>query len=282
MLYGELIGGLKEWARSRDLFSLLKGSVGYVVRHPDWVRNWVRLLLSSDSVVENRGVRMDMDTAALSFQTKRKIIEGWFGPDEASVDRIAGHLAGEAEDIVEIGAGTGWMSARVNRRLADACTHVAVEPNPWVIPVLERTRALNDCTFDIENAAYKADEEEVEFKLYEDYNDATLLEGRGPPTAVERVAACTLSDIARKHELSRFVLYSNMEGGEYELIDRELDLVMRRCPSLIISFHDFPDYEPGEYLRRLDDVFEREWSTRGTPGTHLYRNPSLAGSNSSQ
>lgn len=45
--------------------------------------------------------------------------------------------------VIEVGAGIGAVSAYVNDRLSVRSDHIAVEPNPYYIPLLEKTKEIN-------------------------------------------------------------------------------------------------------------------------------------------
>lgn len=214
---------------------------------------------------------MDFDDPNFTDAMKKSIILGQFGPRTEWVEEIVSHIEVNQADVVEIGAGSGFMSCKVNETLDAQHDHIAVEANPALIPTLEHTRSLNDASFIVYNRAYAPKREEVEFKVYPDYKSGTTESGRGKPDEVLTVTATSLSEICETFGLDQFVLYSNMEGMEFEMIDQELDFIKVHCPLVVISFHDFTEHDKPEYIATMDEHFTREWDNG--LGTIIYRNP---------
>lgn len=252
---------------------LIEGSSFLVERASARVRRGVLAVLG-ETVVDNSGVLMDFNSPVFTADMKDSIVLGQFGPRLDWVETITSNIASADADVVEIGAGSGFMSTKVNAAIAPSLTHVAVEANPSVIPALERTRALNDAGFEVYNKAYAPHVDEVEFRVYDDFKSGTSETGRGDPSDLISVPATTLSEVSEAFDLESFVLYTNMEGKEFEMLDEEFDFIVEHCPRLVISFHSFTDHDVDEYLARLDDAFEQQWDNGS--GTYVYENPAFS------
>ena len=55
--------------------------------------------------------------------------------------------------IIELGGSLGVVACRVNRRLKYPAQHWVIEANPDLIPVLQKNRLLNQCSFSVLLAA---------------------------------------------------------------------------------------------------------------------------------
>lgn len=226
----------------------------------------------NNDVYNNDGVLLAFDDPVFTEDMKKSIILGQFGPNRAWVTEIVSHITAAEMDVIEIGAGSGFMSCMVNKQLSSQYMHIAIEANPNLIQTLERTRTLNSADYVILNKAYAPNQEEIEFKVYEDYKSGTPQGGRGQPTDVITVPATSLREVSDDLEIDEFVLYSNMEGMEFEMIDTELDFIKSHCPLVVISFHDFTDHDETDYIETMDNHFAREWDNG--LGTIVYRNQS--------
>jgi FkbM family methyltransferase len=274
-----IISKAKNKYRREGLVPLFKSGTQYMMSNvetdPVALRNLFEVSVLGNSVVRSGGVCLNIDTPKFDDNMKKQAIHNNFGPSTEAVDKIAGSIAATEADLIEIGAGIGYMSCQINRRMDSDKTHVAVEANELLIPVIEEVKKLNDCTFNIENKAYAVDEAEIELKLYENYIDSTVKPGRGTPIETVSVPTTTVGELREAYDLSEFVLYTNMEGSEYDLIDEEIDLIRNHCPLIIIGFHDIDrqDAEIQEYIDLMAEEFVEEWHTGRVPGTRIYRNP---------
>lgn len=248
----------------------------------DWAAKTARIhwrrsqaALTGRSAFDSRGVSLDMDAEGLDADARQRVLSGQFGPHERYVKPIVEEIAATRATVVEIGAGIGYFSTRINARLPPGTTHIAVEANPNILPGLARTRELNDATFDIVNAAYAPHESEVPLNLYDSYTESSIDSTRGDVAETVTVETTTLADLIDRFDLGRFTLYANMEGAEYDMLDAEFELLRERCPLIVIGFHEFTDDPAQDYVARMDDAFDRVWPTEMDIKTRMYRNPHL-------
>jgi len=156
-------------------------------------------------------------------------------------------------DVVELGAGIGFISCYVNNISSNSCTQVAVEGNTKLIPNLERNKRLNGSSFHIENKAYSPTEGEVTFHLGESYLTASTEEDRvnyfwGSDRTVEEtltVEAVSLESLVQSYQLDRFSLIVDIEGDEIDLVNEELDILEELCEFILVEFHYHPDNPEG-------------------------------------
>lgn len=154
-------------------------------------------------------------------------------------------------EIVELGAGTGYLTTLLNKRTNRP--HLAVEPNPVVFPVLRRTRELNDASFQPLDRAYHPEQETVEFPKTKYFKTSTIQDA--DRTAV--VKATSLSELLMEHELEKPFLHVDIEGSERLMFDAELDVVREECCGLLIEFHpDKLENNVHAYIAQLKDTFK--------------------------
>jgi len=222
-----------------------------------------------ESVFRTNGVQMDIDVGEIAEFKKKRIVDGGFGVNTQITEKMAEHSS-EPTDLIEIGAGTGWMSAKHNAHTDGQ--HIAVEPDPRVIPTLRRTRELNDCDYEVVQAAYSPNPRET-LKLYDNYNDNSLYSGRGEASKTVEVDGITIKELHDRYDLGDVAVHCNAEGAEYALLDNELRWLRENCSVLALGIHGFTDHDTERYVELLDEEFEMVWETGEIPGTEIYRNP---------
>ena len=201
--------------------------------------------MSTDEVSEYNGIRLDLSHEAVGEEIRTAVNEGWYEAHEA---RLVEDYLPSSTDVIELGAGLGYISCVIDRAIDDGRTQIAVEPNPAVIPVLERTKQLNDATYTICERAYSSTADSVELTQSGEFWTATTHATRG--TTV-RVPTTSLEAICDRHSLSTFALVLDIEGAEYDLLTSELALLEERCSLLIVEYHDSGPYA-SEYDAELD------------------------------
>jgi len=181
---------------------------------------------------ELRGVILDFKNIDISPKVRLNISRGIYESEEA--DAIREHIDPHT-DVIDLGGCLGFTAAYTNRMLGNNQTHVVVEPNKELIPMLKRTRELNKCDFEIVNAAYATDEEYVTLAIPEHVWGGSL---HCNSSASLSVKAIDLRKIVNKNGVSNFMLIADIEGAEIDLIENELKLLNQKCSLIIIEFHD--------------------------------------------
>ncbi len=136
--------------------------------------------------------------------------------------------------VVELGGSIGVVACVTNRLLRDPFAHVVVEANPLAIPHLERNKRLNKCKFEIVNCAISYGSDTVTFRPSSDMcgNSVTTEGDEGPVT----VPTAQLGDLLRKRGFGRFNLVCDIEGMEYEMVQREAD-ALKKADTIIMETH---------------------------------------------
>jgi FkbM family methyltransferase len=212
--------------------------------------------LRGASIETPEGVRLDLK--GLSPVTIGRYRAGAAEPWEREVLRALP----ENRPIIELGAGTGYLTTLVNRTTDR--THVAVEPNPHIFPILEETRRLNDADFTPVNAAYHPTEDTVEYPATKFFKTATFDTDVDADTSTLRTVS--LEGLVREFGIERPLLHCDIEGAERLLFENEFGYLTDHCSGLLIEFHvdRYPDSR--EYIARLSDRFDQ--LGRSGPPTH--------------
>jgi FkbM family methyltransferase len=136
--------------------------------------------------------------------------------------------------VVELGGCFGVVACVTNKVLRDPGKHVVLEANPLVIPLLESNREANQCSFKVVNRALAYNEGTVTFRPWLDFWGNSLHHegGESPVT----VPATQLREILREENFEKFALICDIEGQEYELVTRELE-VLRNADPIIMEVH---------------------------------------------
>lgn len=179
-------------------------------------------------------------------------------------------------DVVELGGGIGYLSCFIDARGDGDRTHVVVEPNQHLLPVLERNRELNGASFTTVAAAYASEGELVDLHVPEEFWSASLHPMTDEHETVA-VATVDLRSIVERYELTDVALVVDAEGSEADLLLNELDVVESHCRVLIVEFHD-DGSEAGHSDRtaRVRERLERRSFERLAErnGVAVYRPPS--------
>ena len=149
------------------------------------------------------------------------------------------------------------MACITNRVLKGRRSHVVVEANPLAVPLIEENRTLNQCDFEIVNAAIAYGRETVTFTPALEFwgNSLEQKEGTEPVT----VKTIRLGDIVEQKKMRSFTLICDIEGYEYDLVQHEAD-VLKHAETIILETHArmIGEAKNLELLSKLDEIgFEK-------------------------
>lgn len=212
--------------------------------------------VSGDYTITIDAVIIDLDFDSISERMKKKLrtkryesrerefIESYLQPDFPTID---------------LGAGIGYTTSSIEQCVAEDVSVIGVEANEQLIPVLERTKQLNGCTFDILHAAYSSENDFVEFNVADDYWSSSLYDRQDRNQNSTSVQAMSISELRQRFELEGpYQLVVDIEGSEHDLIVNESDELAKHCTRMIVEFHEFTDKDRSEYDEILRETgFER-------------------------
>lgn len=223
--------------------------------------------------IEYGDVTLDIGDEVITPWIKRLICRGYYEHEEAE---LVGTYLESGSDVIELGAGIGYLSCFIDGLLDRSTTQIAVEPNEQLVSLIERNRELNDGSYELVNAAYSTREGPVELYMPDEFWGGSLLEvdDSDMTTSVEAIDLGTLFD---RYDLSEVSLVVDIEGSEIELIENELDLLESRCTLLIVEFHPEMSSSSSSRVEQVQDKltdtsFERI-DRKGTVEAYRPRNP---------
>lgn len=167
-------------------------------------------------------------------------------------------------DVIELGAGLGYVSCVIDEKLNDDRRQIAVEPNPLIIPWLGQTKRINNATYVIRELAYAYESDAVKLDQHQPFWTSTTSRRRGL-----EVPAAGLADICANEEISRFSLVMDIEGAEYEVLTSEMELLEDRCSLLVVEFHDDGPFASSYTAELEESSFE---FVEGVESVSVYRN----------
>ena len=159
--------------------------------------------------------------------------------------------------VVELGGCLGVVACITNRALRRGTSHVVVEANPRVIPLIEENRSLNRCNFELLNTALAYGQTTVTFCPSFDMPSNSLRERSGADLVT--VKATSLGDIVSRRKINSFTLICDIEGHEYDLVQHEAD-VLKHAEIIILETHArmIGEAKNAELLAKLKEIgFEK-------------------------
>lgn len=175
---------------------------------------------------------------------------------------------------VEFGGCIGVVACLTNVRLEDPARHVVVEANPDLLGLLAANRDRNGCRFEVLHRAVAYGAGEVTFNVAENVLESSV---QAPATKRVTVPAVTLKGILDGRGFERCTLVCDIEGGEAELVENELDVLRERVAVFIAEVHErqLGAEATARMLAALDRIgFEQVFAQ---DETYVFRNSRLLG-----
>lgn len=136
--------------------------------------------------------------------------------------------------VVEFGASIGIVSCIVNKLLETPSSHIVVEANTNLIPILEANKQQNNCQFKILNSALAYGIDEVSFYISERFNEGSV--GKKTKTEIT-VRTTSLQQILIEQGFKNVNLVCDIEGFEVELAENEGDILSKHVEWIIVEVH---------------------------------------------
>lgn len=187
----------------------------------------------------------------------------------------------ETDDIIELGAGTGYVSAHISHIVNKHNKHIAVEANPKFIQLINSIREVNECEYVVLNKAYTNNDSSVEFYPHErPMSGATTPQDHREYSQSVEVDGISIRSIQEQYSVENFVLVSDIEGAEHEFIRSELDTLKENCRLLIIELHPEKSINDGtveDAMNRLESAsFELIDKPNPDRGFYVFKNMALS------
>lgn len=197
-----------------------------------------------------------------------KVIQAtlFWGYYERSERRAITQLMRSDLPVIELGAGIGFLSVLIAKGL-QSNQQVAVDGNPKAISILTNTLRINGCdnVTTILGAIDYSGSKMVSMKKADIYVFSRLASVASPNkdgkkgVDVNIVPAITLSQILDREGIEDFVLVSDIEGAELDLIEAETSKAGKRCKQAIIELHcterDGRQWVPDQIAERICELW---------------------------
>jgi FkbM family methyltransferase len=180
--------------------------------------------------VASRGVTVPSPRELGVFRTA-EILAGRYEQEEAEL--VEAYVP-DACDVLELGGGIGFITALTEHTTDNIGTHVVLEMNPQLLPVLRKVKEANRLEVHIDKAAYSARSKNVRLESGETYTQTSASE---TSTKGESIPAKSLSALVDEYDLDQFALIVDIEGAERGLLEDEFDTMVEHCPVVIIELH---------------------------------------------
>ncbi|MBS1666794.1 MAG: FkbM family methyltransferase [Bacteroidetes bacterium] len=156
--------------------------------------------------------------------------------------------------IIELGASLGVVTLALCKWIDGKQKIYSVEANPKLLPNLLQTKSLNQLhTLEIINSAIDySGNKTISFSI-----DANNLgsskespEGQTNSNALVTVEAMPLHDLISKYDIGEYVLVSDIEGAEVEILVSETDArVFENCKQIVFELHQ-TSYKGKQYTQQ--------------------------------
>jgi len=180
--------------------------------------------------VVNRGVTVPSPRELGVFRTA-EILASRYEKEEAEL--VEAYVP-DGCDVVELGGGIGFITAVTEHAMGDIGTHIVLEINPQVLPILRKIKEANQLKVQIDAAAYAAQSDTVQLEPGDTYLQTSV---SGTSTEGEAIPAKSLSALVDEYDLNQFTLIADIEGAEQGLLEDEFDTMVEHCPVVIIELH---------------------------------------------
>lgn len=130
---------------------------------------------------------------------------------------------------IEFGGGFGVIACTANRLLEKPADHIVVEANPHLIPILEKNKVLNNCSFRVIHGMIGGSET---FFMNDNVGSS------GAKRETDR--AMKVPVISFKDALGKFDkvnLICDIEGSEKELFEKEFEAIVEHVSTIMIELH---------------------------------------------
>jgi FkbM family methyltransferase len=229
--------------RERGILGIIKGRLRWY-KQAFQMDNWAigRLIELSGNRVNLDGVKLSVDNPLILTKHKSTI---YFGLYEVAERIFSKKFIDRSLPTIDLGGCIGGVSCGVNKLLKNPSEHVVVECSPALLPTLEANRAINHCSFKIENAAIAYGSDTISFGLGE------AMQGSLYRTSSDQVTvpATTLRKLLDKHGFETINLISDCEGAEVAMVNNEVDVMRRHVKWFIAEIH--PEYAGREAVETM-------------------------------
>ena len=183
--------------------------------------------------VKIKGNVISIDDQHVSADT---IVDMLFNPNDYQkelFEAVDAYLSPD-EPVIEVGLGTGALAAYVDTHLHERGDHVGVEPNPYLMPLLEKTKETNDLGIKLSRYAVAYGKEIVPMKISSNLIDSTI-SSQWAENMIN-VPAATIRKLIYEYEFQQennITLLLEYSGGAADIFTNEPEI--RPFVNLVIA-----------------------------------------------
>ena len=157
-----------------------------------------------------------------------------------------------ANPVIEIGAGIGSLSAYINDKLTMPLNQVSIEPNPYLIPSLEKTKQVNGLGMTIVQKAIGYGSKTVAISVTSDITNNRIVRSDGSIVKSVEVNTTTVQDVAADAGFtSNITLVMNIVGYEHSVVQYEADYLSNNVSTVISAVYTDGKNTPDSFSTRM-------------------------------
>ena len=197
---------------------------------------------------------------------------------ESGAERLISMYVNPNLPVIEFGGCIGVISCLTNRKIKNKTEHIVVEAQPYLIETLKKNRDNNNCKFKIIHAALAYESKIIDFWINKKYFIGNSTKIRSDEEGmVVQVPSISLKDIVKKYQFDKITLVVDIEGGETDLVNNELEFMSQVVEILIIELHPAEWGAGRDAINRLKENLKssgfREINREGSD--YIYKNQNI-------
>lgn len=185
----------------------------------------------STKFTEIDGRKFRFDHYLITEPVVQQLLNGDF---ELYERRLGEKYFSEKLPIIDLGAGIGVASCTLNKKRHGGM-HMAVEANPEIYELLCANRDLNDCSFHCINKLVGYNGTQSRLYLDKDFLGCSIFKVGDKFLEIETI---TLRQLVDFNKIEKAQMLCDVEGGERDIIQNDIDILGNNIKTLIIEFHD--------------------------------------------
>lgn len=205
-----------------------------------WPRYYsLKSSILGNHIVNVNNVLINLDAEVFSPAMKKRLRAKSY--EHAERKLINTHIHSN-HTTVDLGAGVGYTACLIDRETDYSTPVVAVEANKSIIPVIKRTKNLNESNFNILYSAYDSSDDSVEFQVAEDFWASSQHNREDREQNKITVPSVSLDDVIKEYSLEKPIqLVVDIEGDEHDLFVNEHNLLQNKISLVIFEYHSFTE-----------------------------------------
>jgi FkbM family methyltransferase len=195
-----------------------------------------KLIETMGNRIRVEGMKFSLDSPVIETFHKGSF---FFGIHESAARALLNQWLPENLPVVEFGGGIGVVSCLANRKLTRPESHVVIEANPNLIPLLQQNRDRNGCRFQILHKALAYETESVAFCVHSHFLSSRVEADSRPDAAGSTVLvpATSLESVIEEFGFDQLSLICDIEGAETTLVEREIDAISQHVACILVEIH---------------------------------------------